>query len=409
MTEKKKRIIFAIIFIIICIGLGYLLYRVFFYKEPETYLPGETPISGEQLGTELPIAGEIGEDFTDYETSEGLPSSGYTPSPEFEPEPEIVTKKIDTPVSNITIDQNKNTVNFYNESDGKFYRFKDDGTIVAMSDKVFYNVDNVTWAPTTNQAILEYPDGSNIYYNFDTNKQVTLPNYWEDFSFASQGDKIAAKSIALAPENRWLITSNPDGKNVTYVEHMGENANKVIVDWSPTRQFVAMSTTGEPLGDDRQEVLFVGQNGENFPSIIVEGYGLDTKWSPTGDKLLYNIYSEREDYKPELWITDVGIDNMGANRTALQINTWADKCTFTDSRFLYCAVPQTLPIGSGFAPAVADSIPDNIYKIDLKTGIKTYIPTGDNDYTVDSISVSPDQKTLYFTSKNQSGLLSINL
>lgn len=409
MSDKKKRIIFAIIFIIVCIGIGYLLYRVFFYKEPETYLPDGTNIPGEQIGTELPTAGEIGEDITDYEMPEELPSSDYTPSLELEAEPEIVTKKIDSSVSNLTIDQNKDTINFYNENDGKFYRLKNDGTVVSMSDKVFYNVDAVTWAPTTNQAILEYPDGSNIYYNFDTNKQVTLPTYWEDFSFASQGDKIAAKSIALAPENRWLITSNPDGKNVSYVEHMGENANKVIVDWSPTRQFVALSTTGEPLGGDRQEVLFVGQNGENFPSIIVEGYGLDTKWSPTGEKLLYNIYSDRENYKPELWITDVGVDNMGANRTALEINTWVDKCTFADSRFLYCAIPQTLPTGSGFAPAVADYTPDNIYKIDLKTGIKTYISTGDDSYTVDSISVSPDQKTLYFTDKNQSGLLSINL
>ena len=103
------------------------------------------------------------------------------------------------------------------------------------------------------------------------------------FFFSSQSDKIAAKSIGLAPENRWLITSDPDGKNVSYIEHMGENAHKVIVDWSPTRQFVAMSLTGEPLGEDRQQVLFIGQNNENFPSIIVEGYGLETKWSPTGD------------------------------------------------------------------------------------------------------------------------------
>lgn len=405
MSDKKKRIIFATIFILVCIGIGYLLYRVFFYRGEEQIIPGETT-TGEQITGELPTAGEStgitpSEEGEEYLPESGTSQTGTTPQ-------DIVTQTVSAPISNLTID-NSGAVKFYNESDGKFYRLKDDGTLVAMSDKIFYNVDTITWAPTVNQAILEYPDGSNIYYNFDTNKQVTLPAYWEDFSFANQSDQIAAKSIALAPENRWLVTSDPDGKNVTYVEHMGENANKVIVDWSPTRQFVALSTTGEPLGGDRQEVLFVGQNGENFPSIIVEGYGLGTKWSPTGDKLLYNIYSEREDFKPELWITDVGVDNMGANRTSLKLNTWADKCTFADSRFLYCAVPQTLSTGSGFAPAVADYTPDNIYKIDLKTGIQTYISTGNNNYTIDSISVSTDQKTLYFTDKNQNGLLSIEL
>lgn len=405
MSDTKKRIIFATIFVIVCIGIGYLLYRVFFYKEGEQTIPGETTTE-EQITGELPTAGESTGMIPSEETEGYLPESGIVET-EIIP-PDVVTQTVDAPISNLKIDSS-GIVKFYNESDGKFYRLKDDGTIVTMSDKIFYNVDTITWAPTTNQAILEYPDGSNIYYNFDTNKQVTLPAYWEEFSFASQSDQIAAKSIALAPENRWLITSDPDGKNVTYVEHMGENANEVIVDWSPTRQFVALSTTGEPLGADRQEVLFVGQNGENFPSIIVEGYGLGTKWSPTGDKLLYNIYSEREDFKPELWITDVGVDNMGANRTYLKLNTWADKCTFTDSRFIYCAVPQTLPTGSGFAPAVADYTPDNIYKIDLKTGIQTNISTGDNNYTIETISLSADGKTLYFTDKNRNGLLSIKL
>lgn len=406
MTEKKKRLLIAIIFILICIILGYLLYRVFFYKKPvpTTTLPEDT-IPTSQIGEQLPTAGES-TGITPTEQFETLPESGqiYTEITT----PDAVTRQIDSPVSGVKID-NSDNINFYNESDGKFYRVLKDGSIASMSDKIFYNISNINWAPTSDEAILEYPDGSNIYYNFNTNKQVTLPAYWEDFSFSNQSDKIAAKSIGLAPENRWLITSDPDGKNVSYVEHMGENAHKVIVDWSPTRQFVAMSLTGEPLGEDRQQVLFIGQNNENFPSIIVEGYGLETKWSPTGDKLLYSVYNANNDFKPELWITDTGVNNMGYNRTSLEINTWTNKCTFADSRFIYCAVPRTLPIGSGFAPSIADNIYDNIYKIDLKTGTKTEISTGNKNYTIDTISISADEKMLYFTDKNQTGLLTIKL
>jgi hypothetical protein len=40
---------------------------------------------------------------------------------------------------------------------------------------------------------------------------------------------------------------------------MGENESKVTVDWSPNRQFIALSRTGDALGADREEVLFIGK------------------------------------------------------------------------------------------------------------------------------------------------------
>ena len=56
MTEKTP--IIAIIFILICIILGYLLYRVFFIKPvPTTTLPEDT-IPTSQIGEQLPTAGE---------------------------------------------------------------------------------------------------------------------------------------------------------------------------------------------------------------------------------------------------------------------------------------------------------------------------------------------------------------
>ena len=404
----KKRIIFTIAFIIVTIALGYLLYRVFFAKEK---VPTEVPIGVGLPPGVLPSA------------EEGVITPGVTPRPGVLPtaeelayeytgpvfddyEPYPIKTLVEAPILDPKINR-AGIANFYNQSDGKFYRLDSDGKPQTLSDEVFYNVEAVTWSPTKNESIIEYPDGSNIYYNFDTGQQSTLPKHWEEFSFSPLGDKIASKSMGLAEENRWLVTSDPEGKNVSLIEPMGNNADRVTMDWSPNKQVVALSRTGEALGADRQEVLFVGLHGENFRSMIIEGRDFREKWSPTGQKMLYSVYSIRNNFQPELWIVNAEGDNIGSGRKLLNLATWADKCTFADDRFVYCAVPSETKMGAGLAPGLTDYTDDLLYKIDTKTGIKKEIPL-DGYHTIDELFIGEDN-TLFFTDKNQIGLFNMPL
>jgi len=68
-----------------------------------------------------------------------------------------------------------------------------------------------------------------------------------------------------------------------------------------------------------------------------------------------------------------------------------------------------LDTGAGFAPSVADAIPDTIYKIDLQTGLKSEIKQDSAGHTISNMFVGSDGSKLYFTDKNQNGLFSINL
>lgn len=403
----KKRLIFAGIFFIVVLVLGYIMYLVFFApkKPAPVTVPGEVITPGA-----FPPSGE-GEPIRPGVTEPGvLPPSEVRPGVSFQPSAgitEIERHIVESPIVSPTIDSRGNA-QFYNESDGKFYRLTSTGAVQELSDQVFFNVENVNWSPNNNESIIEYPDGSNIYYNFQTKRQVTLPKHWEEFSFSASGEQIAAKSITLSPENRWLVASQPDGGNVQFVENMGENAHKVKVDWSPNRKVVALSSTGESLGSDRQEILLVGLHGENFKSIVVEGRGMQSEWSPSGQQLLYSVYSARSEFKPELWIVNADGDNIGTSRRPLSLNTWAEKCSFADERFVYCAVPNELEVGSGFQPALAETTPDQIFRIDLRNGSKSTIAM-DGAHTIDNIFVSADGKTLHFTDKLQDGLFKIEL
>lgn len=411
MNPTLKRWLLIGAMLVAALLIAWIFYRLLFAKP--------SPPTDERIGTpvapgQLPAAGERGTvPGLEIGAQPGaLPTAGViSPPAEQGPsyyQPQTVNKLVSEFAVFPSVSNQNGDVRYHNDNDGKFYRLKSDGTAQTLSDQVFYNVSKVTWAGASNKAVLEYPDSSKIIYNFDTQRQVSLPKHWEEFSWSPDGAELAAKSMGLAPENRWLVTTKDDGTGTQLIEPLGDNANRVNVDWSPSRQTVALSRTGQPQGADRQEVLFVGLHGENFRSTIVEGLNFMPRWSPTGHRLLYSVDSARSDFKPEIWVVDAYGDNIGNNRRALKLNTWANKCAFGNEDTLYCAVPRELPQGAGMSPAIADSITDDLYKIDLKTGLKTNIPLGSN-YHLGTISYDHTHNKIIFTDPNQTGILQINL
>lgn len=314
----------------------------------------------------------------------------------------------DTPAQFVHL-ANDGRPNFYDPTSQQFYRIGADGRPVALSDQRFPNVRSVAWAPRQNRAILEFPDGANVSYDFDTKKQVSLPAHWEQFSFSPSGNQIAGLNITLDRENRWLFAADFDGKNFQSLEALGNYAKRVTVSWSPNDQVVAFSRTGNDIGDERQQVLLIGKNGENFPGLVVEGIDFRPNWSPSGARILYSATRSSNDFKPELWIVDGSGNTMGANRQRLQVNTWADKCTFAAETAVYCAVPTGLERGYGLTPALADTVPDTIERIDLSTGARTTVARPESDASIHDLSAAPDGSRLYFTTRQDGKLHEMRL
>ena len=403
-------LIFGLLFI--TFAIGFAMYKVFKGTEIDTGTKAPQKTTSSTRSGNLGRGGERtpgGQTGTEAGGENELPSANVIAPPKgqnfYRPEKETQLTK---DYALFTSVGSAGGTRYHNASDGKFYVVTPDGTTKTLSNQVFYNVKNVVWSKAADRAIIEYPDNTKIIYDFDSNKQVTLPKHWEDFSFSPDGNEIAAKSLGIAPENRWLITMKNDGTGTKLIEPLGENAGKVTMDWSPSRQTVALSQTGEPQGADRREVLLIGLNGENFKSIIVEGLDFQSQWSPTGQKLLYSVDSARSDYKPELWVVNSYGDSIGTSRQMLKVNTWANKCTFLGDSTVICGVPRELPEGAGMSPAIAADTPDDLYKIDLKTGIRTPISLS-KDYTIDSITFNAATNKVIFTDHHVSGAFEVPL
>jgi len=393
---KYKKILLIIVFLIIVATIAFLLWNLFFKPTLPTTPEGEEEIS--TTTGKLPEA-EEGEVEIIEEKKEGL-------IPTKEEAGEKVDEKAlggitqttllgDATSLASTLAGNGSDVQYYNQDDGKFYRIDEDGNITLLSDKVFYDVENVTWSPKKEKAIIEYPDGANIVYNFATHKQVTLPKHWEDFDFSNDGDEIVMKSIGLDPANRWLAISNDDGSRSRTIEHIGENDDTVYPSWSPNNQSIAMYTEGVDF--DRQKVYFVGLNNENFKSATIEGRGFEHKWSQEGDRLAYSVYSTTDDLKPKLWVVNAEGDTIGSGRKSLDLETWASKCVFANNEEMYCGVPESLERGAGMFPEMAKNTKDNLYHVNIATGQKRLIAIPDGYYNMTNLVVTENEDNLFFT------------
>jgi hypothetical protein len=416
MSFSIRKILFIILFILGIVFFAFLLY--FFFFKPTPSLPPVAP--SEEV--EIPVSGlpEIGpgvKRIVEIDAETGLPITKkieeikpvtdespivYKVSPiAVGAETQITSLPIEN-VQDITLNSDGSNLLYYQKDTGKFYKISPDGKIkTLLTDDIYPEVKKIYWSSIKNRVILSFPDNSKILYDFNQKKQFSLPKYWDDFSFSPQGESIAFKTTSDNPEKRWLSIANPDGTGFKAIEPMGENDHKVEVNWSPNQQVIALYA--ESIGLDKQEVYFIGQQRENFKSMIVEGQDFKSKWSPNGDRLLYSVYNDAANNNPTLWIADAQGEDIGKNRISIGLQTWADKCIFSsDNETVYCAVPRNLPAGSGFYPELANKSPSDFYKVNVKTG-QNYllaIPSGAN-YVIDQVVLSGDEKNLYFTDKEK--------
>ncbi|KKU13768.1 MAG: Peptidoglycan-binding LysM [Parcubacteria group bacterium GW2011_GWC2_45_7] len=404
MQERIKRIILIIGFIIISTAIGFGIWWFFFRPiiappaAPEAVPPAVPPTVGLPPALPAPPRPTVVTPAATLQPSP-LATGGLTQTTA------LTTFATLTP----SISSDGSSVNYYNRSDGKFYRIRPDGTLEPLSDRVFFNVSNVTWAPDRNQAVLEYPDGSNIVYNFETERATTLPSHWQQFNFSPRSEALAFLSVGIDEDSRWLATANNDGSGTRPIEPLGNNADKVQVAWSPNDQIIAFSRTGTPRGLNEQEILMVGKQGENFPALVANGIGFRGRFSPDGERLLYSATSGDEDWKPLLWIAGATPDTIGQGKTPLGLNTWVDKCTFGSDEIIYCAVPTELPRGAGLYPTAVGNTPDNLYRVNLRTGERSLIAIPSEDHTINNIVVSDDERILYFTDSISGQLYRVNL
>ncbi|MCH7492669.1 hypothetical protein IID19_03735 [Patescibacteria group bacterium] len=418
---NSKRILYIIAFVIVVIGFGAMIYFVFIRDLVSPTNENVNVNVNTNVNVGLPVTnGEVNINRTGVDNINAV--INVTPPTNVNQEriDEIArggATIVETAVSTNALAAEAVTdgigIRYYDELLDQFFQLDALGNSVPLSDQRFPDARSINWSPTDNRAIITFPDGSNILYDFDKQDQVTLPREWNDIKFSPSGDKIAFKNESIRESDRWLAIANPNGSEVQLIEPLGDKANDVAINWSPSGQVVALFR--ESYSGTSQEIFLIGQSGENFKSIITDGRGFEGQWSPDGSQLLYSVYSDNSRYNPVLHFVDSAGDQVGGNDANLGLQTWSYKCTFSSiSSEAYCAVPRFLATGTGIFPDSAVNTNDTIYKINLSTGGKSVLAlprflSGDQDYTVANLFLSNNGSLLYFTDANSGNVYSIQL
>jgi hypothetical protein len=419
MSDRLKRVLFIIGFVLFATAVGLVLWVVFFrpasgpgtnspggiVNEPGGFggtLPGSGPGQG---GTTVPQGGTGGIGGTGGTGGTGTGTSGGPGLPVAQT---VLLRDGVTQAVSPTADGRG--ARYYNPDDGKFYRVAPDGVSVAMSTQSFSGVQEVVWGNSSDQAILEYPDGTKLSYDFRTQTQTTLPKHWNEFDFSPDDKSIVAESDAVSPGSRYLIITDPSGQNPRAVEPLGDNASKTFPAWTGNNQIIAYAETGSSQGFDRQEVILVGQNHENYRALQVEGRGFTPLWSPNGSRVLYSVWNAGSDYRPELWISGGDPDTINKDRAKLDLQTWADKCVWADNATVYCAVPDSIPTGAGLQRELFATLADSFYKLDMNTGTKTPLgkPEGLSGGAMNLV-ITSDKRHILFTDSQTGNLYDFKL
>jgi hypothetical protein len=404
MTDRTKQILVIILFIIAVILFGFFIY--WFFWRPFLSPPTAEELEAEPTFLSRLLGGTPADPRTLLNPTDTLtrPSEITPPPTEVTPPPPVVDPRlsafVDVPTEFSMMTQNGDIV-YYNREDGKFYRIDAFGNLVALSDEQFSGASNAIFDPNGNKAVIEFPDRSKVVYDFNNKKQYILPRHWEDFGFSPTGQELVFKNMALDPENRFLVTSRFDGSSIKIIDTIGRNADKVTPNWSPNNLIVA--TYAESKDGNRTDVFMVGQNNENFRSLLVNGRDFRGLWSPDGSIMLYSAYDVNNDYKPQLWITSATPDAMDAGRQPIGLETWADRCTFSGSQQVFCSVPESMPFAAGMEPSLTNEVRDQIWSINIANGQRTLIAQPNELTKVNKIMASPENPDQIFLSDALTG------
>lgn len=395
MSDRLKFILKIAGFVLACVLIALAIYFVFFKKAVTTV----TTIPEPTVGGALPGAG-VG--------VPGVTPGGVVPGEvpgEVQLPPSVIAKGgetfttllTNTSVKSPTVTAN-GTVAYYDPADGKFYTIDAKGNVVAMSQATFPKADAVTFDAGATSAVIEFPDGSNIVYDFETAKQVTLPSHWEDFSFSGNGDSIAAKSIGTDASNRALVVTNTDGSQTKVLASLGANDEKVSVSWSPNSTVLGFSATGGSTGGTfgRQEIYLIGPDGSASGMLIVDGTSFHNIWAPNGKNLLYSVADPGDGYKAVLWYASSAGDRKGESRRKMAVSTLVSKCTFASDTTAYCGVPREMPPGGG-SDVTSITASDDLYKINVTTGNATLVAIPAAATKIFSPSVSSDGANFFYS------------
>lgn len=281
--------------------------------------------------------------------------------------------------------------------------------IKKVSSLVLKNLIKVLWSPGNKEKIIaifnEEGLAKKYLYNYKTGLSIGLNENIRWINWSPDGKKIVYQFRDSKTDTNTISVANPDGSNWKNI--FKTRVEDLIVDW-PAKDKVSIQT--RPSGLSQGFLYAINPDNGDFKKILSDFYGLNVKWSPRGDKILFNN-TDQNNGNLALSISDAN----GENIKKLDFSTIIEKCVWAqDNRTLFCAVPQNLSTNAVWPDDYYKGkvvVKDDFYQINIETDSKTKIINSDETVSYDGqeLFLSPKEDTLFFVNRRDGQLYVVKL
>jgi hypothetical protein len=309
-----------------------------------------------------------------------------------------------------TIDSSGKKIEYYSKDQGNMYEVNFDGSNLSrVSSANLAGLLQVLWSPSKEKIVGIFQENNatkKYLHDYQNGTSIRLNEKIDQVAWAPDGNRIVIQSFSPDTNNNVISIADADGSNFKNI--FQTRIKDLVLEW-PIADKISIRTKTSGLS----EGLLVTINPDSgiFSDVLRGIYGLNARWFPLGDKILYSATnSEGKNIK----LFTAG--QNGQEAKDINLATLVEKCVFSqDDRTLFCAIPQRLSENAVWPDDYYKGLvttEDTFWKINLDTGQKTQIFSSEtNARAYDAVNpfLSPQEDYLFFTNKKDGLLYSLKI
>ncbi len=304
------------------------------------------------------------------------------------------------PVISPVIDEEQGVIRVYDKTNGKLKEIPVNGGAERTVDETeLPNLVYAAWAPDRQKVLTKFVSGgrTNIYfYDHKLKNGVKLKDGIFRVDWTPNGDQILYLYRDSARKRISLNVAQPDGGNWRVLaNNLKENMRFAGI---PQSTRVILYDAPGPNTKTRLRMVSLIDRAPRPKTVFEQGYNADFLPSPTGEKILVSLASQRGSNERFLGLINSG----GGNYQPLNIPTNVSKCTWSQNgKFIYCA----LPTGDQDTFWKINTITNEQERlIDLES-----ITSSQTKYKAFNLMLAPDASALFFVNALDGKLYRISL
>ena len=308
----------------------------------------------------------------------------------------------------LAIGEDNKTIKYYLEKSGLVMSSAFDGSnLKSLSTNELPGLSEIIWSPDRKKVIGIFSSitPKKYFYDFQTEKSVLLNESIKSIAWAPSSEKIVYHYETSDGQYDNISTANPDGSAWRAI--FQTRLTDLVVKWPAADKIYIFN---KPSGLSKGSLFAIDPILGNFSKILSDLYGLSPKWSPDGQKMIYQT-TDQNGKNLKLYIAQAD----GSQQKEMPIKTLVEKCVWSsDNETLFCAVPQQLSehaVWPDDYSLARVSVSDDFFIINTGSLQKTKIAGSDTSQSFDTqnLILSPSGDYLFFVNRKNDLIYNIKL